>query len=198
MPKHALVLKWWLIFTLIVLGSIFTGSIGLYGEIWRKDASYLSCTILAIFYAGTIFCGWTVAKFSTDTTNRHLTTLEWQQFERFEEIGWFISELCLTLGMLGTIIGFVMMLSGFESLDISKQQTIQGLLAQLGNSMATALYTTLVGLVCGCLLKMQFFMFSLALQKHAVETDFHENMLSHAAAKDACEKVVSCCGKVSE
>ena len=67
--------------------------------------------------------------------------------------------------MLGTIIGFVMMLSGFEKLDVSNQQTIQGLLSELGKSMATALYTTLVGLMCGQLLKMEAFIMSQQLNK---------------------------------
>ena len=70
-----------------------------------------------------------------------------------------------SLGMLGTIIGFCLMLVGFENLDISNQQTVQGLLAELGKSMATALYTTLVGLLCGQLLKVQAFILSLHLNK---------------------------------
>lgn len=73
------------------------------------------------------------------------------------ENGWFVSEMCLNLGMLGTIIGFVLMLSGFETLDISNPSTISSLLSTLGKSMATALYTTLVGITCGCLLKVQYY-----------------------------------------
>jgi len=81
------------------------------------------------------------------------------------EIGWFLSEFCLTLGMIGTIVGFIMMLSGFNTLDIQNVSTVQGLLSQLGLSMATALYTTIVGLVCGSILKIQFFIVSLELDR---------------------------------
>mgnify|MGYP006278081147 FL=1 len=71
----------------------------------------------------------------------------------------------MNLGMLGTIIGFCLMLVGFENLDISNQQTVQGLLSELGKSMATALYTTLVGLMCGQIIKMQAFIMSQQLNK---------------------------------
>jgi hypothetical protein len=47
----------------------------------------------------------------------------------------------------------------------SNQKSIQNLLSDLGKSMATALYTTLVGLICGQLLKLQTFIFSLHLNK---------------------------------
>jgi hypothetical protein len=48
---------------------------------------------------------------------------------------------------------------------MTKPQTVQSLLSDLGKSMATALYTTLVGLVCGALLKIQYFILSLELQR---------------------------------
>jgi biopolymer transport protein ExbB/TolQ len=67
--------------------------------------------------------------------------------------------------MMGTIIGFIMMLSGFDSLDIQNITSVQALLTQLGGSMATALYTTIVGLVCGSVLKLQFFLIAIELDK---------------------------------
>ena len=74
--------------------------------------------------------------------------------------------------MIGTIVGFIMMLNGFNTLDIQNIQTVQALLSQLGSSMATALYTTIVGLVCGSALKLQFFIVSLKLD--SIENDKQE------------------------
>lgn len=156
-------LKWWLVFSLSVIGTIFAYYSGVLKEIWVKDTSYLSYTTIGLYYITSLICGsqlYALCKFTG-----HGGYSEIEEFEAEEEVGWFVSELCLNLGMLGTIIGFCMMLAGFDSLDISKQQTIQGLLSELGKSMATALYTTLVGLVCGQLLKMQYFIFSLELTK---------------------------------
>lgn len=169
MNKYALFLKWWLFFTLTVVGTIFAQQLGVFLEIWEKDASYLSIATMAIFTVATILCGslsYKVCRAASELEDDEILDDEsLGKFEREEELGWFFSELCLTLGMVGTIIGFVMMLSGFESLDLANPQTVQGLLSELGKSMATALYTTLVGLICGTLLKVQYFAVSLDLQR---------------------------------
>lgn len=155
-------LKWWLFFSLVVIGTIFSSYMGVLGEIWKKDASYISFGTLGIFYIVSLICGTLVFR---ACRAKDMTKEQLQVFEQHEEVGWFMSEMCLNLGMLGTIIGFCMMLNGFDALDIAKQQTVQTLLAELGKSMATALYTTLVGLICGQLLKVQYFVLSLELQK---------------------------------
>lgn len=138
----------------VALMSMFSYHLGVFHEIWAKDASYLSFATLALFYGMSVWCG--VKTFRVCTWNGCCSG-RLVHFRNQEEIGWFASELCLTLGMLGTIVGFVMMLAGFETLDISKVDTVQRLLSELGLSMATALYTTLVGLICGSLLKVQYF-----------------------------------------
>ena len=130
--------------------------------LWQKDASYLSIATLILFMVTSLQCGSYI--FQIDK-NKKMTFEEYQSHLGKEERIYFISEVCLNLGMLGTIIGFCMMLVGFETLDISNQQTVQGLLSELGKSMATALYTTLVGLLCGQLLKIQAFIMSQQLQK---------------------------------
>lgn len=155
-------LKWWLLFTLLVVATIFCNYLGLLKTLWQKDASYLSVTTLVLFFIMSCKCGRDIF-FLESKKEYNLETI--QSFRRKEEIIWFSSEVCLNLGMLGTIVGFCMMLVGFENLDISNQQTVQGLLAELGKSMATALYTTLVGLLCGQLLKIQAFVLSLHLNK---------------------------------
>lgn len=161
-------LKWWLMFTLIVVALIFAGYLGFIKMLWQKDASYLSVTTLVIFIVTSLQCGRHI--FGIDRT-KEMTKTIFDGFRRKEENVWFISELCLNLGMLGTIIGFCMMLVGFETLDITNQQTVQALLSELGKSMATALYTTLVGLMCGQLLKMQAFVMSQQLDKLSVKAN---------------------------
>ena len=138
---------------------------GMASDIWQKDASMISCAIYFIFIVCSIFCG----KLSFNICKNPGL---FQIYMNKAEIGWFFSELCLTLGMIGTIVGFIMMLSGFNTLDIQNVSTVQGLLSQLGLSMATALYTTIVGLVCGSILKIQFFIVSLELDR--IEKKNHE------------------------
>ena len=71
----------------------------------------------------------------------------------------------LTLGMIGTVAGFIMMLSkGFSGIDIQNTQTMMGLIGQVASGMATALYTTLVGLICSMFTKVQYFNLSHSLE----------------------------------
>ena len=67
--------------------------------------------------------------------------------------------------MIGTVSGFIMMLSGFYTVDVSQLHTIQELMKQLGAGMSTALYSTLVGLVCSALLKIQYFNLNQAVDR---------------------------------
>jgi flagellar motor component MotA len=49
--------------------------------------------------------------------------------------------------------------------DVSDVSTIQGLIKSLGTGMSTALYSTLTGLICSTLLKIQYFNLSQAVEK---------------------------------
>ncbi|MCP4595446.1 MotA/TolQ/ExbB proton channel family protein [Neptuniibacter sp.] len=72
------------------------------------------------------------------------------------QVGWFISGLVIKLGLLGTVIGFVLMLgsiSGLENLDISD---IKQLMTQMTQGMGVAMNTTMVGLVSSMLLGLQY------------------------------------------
>jgi hypothetical protein len=71
------------------------------------------------------------------------------------EFGWFIADLLLSLGLLGTVIGFIVMLAPISGLDGSDHAAIKEALAAMSGGMAVALYTTLAGLVGGMLLKLQ-------------------------------------------
>lgn len=156
--KNLLFLQWHLIFTFICVISIILFQCGIAKEIWIKDSSFLSYITYIIFLICSLHAGKLCYKISKNS--KDIAT-----YKNKSEIGWFVSELCLTLGMMGTIIGFIMMLSGFNSLDIQNITSVQALLTQLGGSMATALYTTIVGLVCGSILKLQFFLIAIELDK---------------------------------
>lgn len=74
-----------------------------------------------------------------------------------QEIGWFVSDQMLRLGLLGTVIGFILMLGpliDIESIDISSMRAV---LSAMSSGMAVALYTTLVGLIGAILVKVQYY-----------------------------------------
>ena len=74
------------------------------------------------------------------------------------ELGWFVADLLLSLGLLGTVVGFILMLGPITELDTSDHSAIQTALAAMSGGMAVALYTTLTGLIGGILLKVQGFL----------------------------------------
>jgi hypothetical protein len=84
---------------------------------------------------------------------------------RGQEFGWFVADLLLSLGLLGTVIGFILMLGPISGLDTTDDGAIKGALAAMSGGMAVALYTTLTGLVGGMLLKVQGFLLDGAVQE---------------------------------
>ena len=72
------------------------------------------------------------------------------------DLGWFLADILLKLGLLGTIVGFILMLGSVAdtaSLDVN---TMQKVLKQMSNGMGTALYTTLAGLMGSMTLGAQY------------------------------------------
>lgn len=145
-----------------ILWLVFTGA---FYALWTQDATKLSFVLLTIFSVMSGWCGyktWTLSKFlDNDQTEDYLV----EKIEHLIEVGWFTSDLCLSIGMMGTVIGFIMMLSGFANVDVSNMTTVQDLIKGLGTGMSTALYTTLTGLICSALLKIQYFNLSQAIDK---------------------------------
>ena len=74
-----------------------------------------------------------------------------------QSVGWFVADAMLKLGLLGTVIGFILMLSSIQSIDSFDVDTLKGALTAMSSGMGIALFTTLFGLVGGILLKLQYY-----------------------------------------
>ena len=132
-------LRWWLIFCLTILAGGIAIYFDIHKELYKADQTKISFLILTIFILTSIWIG-------------VVTKLQ----DRTVELGWFIAEACLALGMIGTVTGFLLMLNGaFTQIDLSNPTTIQNSLINMALGMSTALYTTLTGLVCSLALKIQ-------------------------------------------
>jgi len=141
--KQSLI-RWWAIVCLQLLTFGVAGYFGAIEQLWAKDATKLSFVILSIWTATTLWIGVWQARF----VRVHVDYLI--------KIGWFLSETCLAIGMIGTVAGFLLMLgSAFSGIDVADTATLQLALTSMATGMSTALYTTLVGLVCGLYIKSQ-------------------------------------------
>ena len=72
--------------------------------------------------------------------------------------GAFVSDTLMKLGLLGTIIGFIIMLAPIASLDAADKVAMKSSMGLMSDGMAVAMYTTLTGLVGSILLKIQYYM----------------------------------------
>ena len=73
---------------------------------------------------------------------------------------WFASEAMITLGMIGTVAGFLIMLNtAFSGLDVNDIRNVQEAISDMAIGMSTALVTTLVGLICSTLIKVQILVY---------------------------------------
>ncbi len=75
-----------------------------------------------------------------------------------QEIGWFATDIMLKLGLLGTIIGFIMMLGSVANVKNFDVSTMQKILQLMSSGMGTALYTTMAGLTTSMLAATQYYM----------------------------------------
>jgi hypothetical protein len=72
--------------------------------------------------------------------------------------GWFVADVLLSLGLLGTVIGFIAMLVPIGQMESGDQAALKAALTAMSGGMAIALYTTLAGLIGAVWLKVQGFL----------------------------------------
>ena len=71
------------------------------------------------------------------------------------ETAWWFAAAAIKLGLLGTVVGFIVMASQIGRMPSFDLDQVQNLLKQMTAGMAIALYTTLVGLIANLWLGMQ-------------------------------------------
>lgn len=76
--------------------------------------------------------------------------------------GAFASDTLMKLGLLGTIIGFIIMLAPIAGIDATDRAVMKSSMGLMTDGMAIAMYTTLAGLVGSILLKIQYYMLDAA------------------------------------
>lgn len=74
-----------------------------------------------------------------------------------EKLGLFVSEGLLRLALLGTAIGFILMLIPIAGLSSFDAETLRGALAGMTGGMAVALNVTVSGIAAALVLKFEYF-----------------------------------------
>ena len=139
----------WMIFSIqsIALGvSIYFGA---FDYLLEHDITRLSFLTIGLWLIGSVMVGY--------GSNNSLTT--------FYDTPWFIADSAMAVGMVGTVLGFIMMLgSSFVNIDPGNIDSMRLVITEMAVGMSTALLTTLTGLVSSLFIKIQ-----IMIQEHKNE-----------------------------
>jgi hypothetical protein len=168
---------------LIILGLILFAAYllydrGLLGVVLQGDKSRLSWIIIAI-WVGMSFRWLYLLRWvqhqndmadalqppSDEISEREASMARWLNH------GWFAADSVLKIGLLGTIIGFILMLSPIATLGSFDPASLQKALGEMSGGMAVALYTTLSGLIANIVLRFQYQFLADAMQKLLLVSD---------------------------
>ena len=140
-------LYWWLIVCVMGTGSYIAHTMGWLVPLYTNDLTYITFVITTLAVLTTLSLGY---KFKLPTRAAAVSV----------NVEWFVSDVVLTLGMLGTIIGFMIMLQGtFSSIEFNDTNSIRLALSSMSKGLFTALNTTLIGLVSSIVLKVQLIVY---------------------------------------
>ncbi len=103
------------------------------------------------YYSNCIFIYFSYPSKTTNDANDNLEI----KITKYTDTGWYIVDLLIKLGLVGTVIGFIIMLSSIVTIEDFDLSLMQSLLQKMSNGMMIALYTTLTGLVSSILLAFQ-------------------------------------------
>jgi len=141
-------LRWWVIVAGVITGLGFLVVYDCINYINNSDVTKLSFVIFALFIHSTIQVG--ISTYKRDKKHYY--------HESNLNVPRFMVGVMTKLGMLGTVIGFILMLSTcLGNVNFQNVQSIQAVIGNMTSGMSTALVTTASGLICSLILHLQLF-----------------------------------------
>ena len=147
---------------------------GWISEVAKQDVTNISLVIVGVFIAGWLICAHKIFRCSrelnavTSTSNQKNARAQWyvdlvkrsdgdakatiaeclrsRLYSRISVIRLVANNLII-LGLIGTVIGFIIALSGVEAERVADVASVAPMVSTLIQGMSVALYTTLVGSV---------------------------------------------------
>jgi hypothetical protein len=141
---------WWLSILLTATTLFWAHYMGFITKIWITDITMLSSVIALGFLFANAKLGW--ISYHLDT---NYNAEQKEKLVKETNTVWFLSEIVMAIGMLGTVIGLIHMLAANVVNDASNTSALQGTLSSMWSSMGLALYVNAVGLIASIILKLQ-------------------------------------------
>jgi flagellar motor component MotA len=132
---------WWVTNLLVATGVFWAWHQGIVTKIWHDDVTMITSGITLMYVITTGLIGYIA--YTKDFTNKIV------------DASWFLSEQMLALGMLGTVIGFIYLLtSGVTNASVTDPTSLATLLANMSVGLGIALYTNAIGIVSSLVTKL--------------------------------------------
>ena len=146
---------WWVSVLLIGTSVFWANYFGIVQTIWINDETKLALITSIVFVIANLILGWTTWR----SVHNEYDPLS----KRLTGYCWYVAEMLMALGMLGTVIGLIHML---EINAKSAGQIDPAMVAGMWKAMGLALYTNAVGLIGSIVLSFQLKTISLVGDHH--------------------------------
>lgn len=151
MQGKSLFLRWTLFMCLVVIAAFIGLALGGSGHL-ASDPTHITYLTLTVFTLASLWCGRCAWKLSNGS-NPH-------EVEEDLAHGWFASSLCVTIGLIGTAVGYYIMLkNGNASGDPSE------VIRKAFANTSIAIVNTIFGAVSGALVELQSHFVGTAITK---------------------------------
>ena len=142
----------------LVLGGAIAGwtllAFSFVGRLHLAAATVGAASAILVLLAGTLLYGMRLGAVADRAAVDHDAEAKHRLRRGLDHLH-FTAALCQLLGLIGTVAGFLIVLTGgFETVDPSNQASVQGLLTRVSHGSATALVSTFTGVVASVLISL--------------------------------------------
>ncbi|MEC7735127.1 MAG: MotA/TolQ/ExbB proton channel family protein [Pseudomonadota bacterium] len=181
-PKSNGLLRSLLLLAIILFGFWILNDQGLMQVVLKGDKSHISKAIIILWMITTIYwvylsriiyldksiignekdfslnlsIGKYLRDIDKDEDKETIIRVFESEYAKKLSFGWVAADISLKLGLLGTVIGFILMLQPISELNNTSPDELKSALSSMSSGMAVALFTTLTGLVSSILIRLQF------------------------------------------
>lgn len=131
---------WWITNLTVASGVFWAYYHGIVEKIWYDDVTMITSVLAILYIVTTLLIGYVA--YTKDFGHKIVDAC------------WFLSEQMLAIGMLGTVVGFIYLLSsGISSASVTDPTSLATLLANMSVGLGIALYTNAVGILASLVTK---------------------------------------------
>lgn len=192
---HIFALTWWLVVLLFLFGLYVAWDLGYLQQVFARDRSHLTKAIALLTIGATLHAAWNIIRHSCSlaraghsaggiktqsATDEILMEVLADRLRAPVELGWFLVDLAIRLGLAGTIIGFILIFASLTGETIVGENALRDLLLSMSGGMGTALFTTLSGLIAATFLSIQYLVLG-RLSEYLIAALLQSNLRDEAA-----------------